>query len=246
MRIVVANEKGGVGKTTLALNLAARAAETGKSVLVVDLDAQPGSATGALLGYGTQPASEALAENLWDEDAVIQPTSSRWNGVDVLASSENIAGADSSDWSDTRAALARVPKYDIVIFDTPPAAGPRQIVPMEAAHMVVTPMELDDLAVAGLSAIRNTVESVRATNAWLCHFVVANRIKTRAVEQRDILDYLRGVLGPVLLPVPLSDREMVRRARMACMPVWAFDKRDSAAVAWRDACDRILGTTGGN
>jgi chromosome partitioning protein len=240
-RIVVTNRKGGVGKTTLALHLAALSQSDGVRTLLVDLDPQ-GSATGAALGYATEPPASALAENLWSDDPAdrVQPVTTAW-GFDLLAASRNLSGVDALPYEDTQAAFARLPSdYGLVVFDTPPTAGALQSVPLVSARALVVPVEPDAFAVQGLSHLSALVQSVRQANPGLAVFVVANRLKRRAKRQWAVVEHLRQQLGQSLADPPLTEREIVRHSRDAGVPVWDYAPKDPAAQAWKQACHHIL------
>ncbi len=240
-RIVVSNQKGGVGKTTLALHVAARAQELGYRTLLIDLDAQ-GSAT-----LSAAPSIELLpqqrAEVLWDDELAAQPLNcgACWSGIHLLGASDNLAGVDALDWDISRQAMQRLPDgYDVVVFDTPPAAGPRQIVPMLDADVVVSPLEPDIYAQAGLVRLVQALHTVIEANPALDHRVVINRLQARSSAQAQAASQIAERVGYSLEGEPLRAREIVRQARDRGMPVWQFAKRDPASAAWLATCTGIL------
>lgn len=239
-RIVVSNQKGGVGKTTLALHIAARAQEMGYRALLVDLDAQGSATLSAAPSVVLQP--EQHAESLWDDETIAQPfdCGERWAGIHLLGASDNLSGVDGLDWDVSRQALRRLPDYDVIVFDTPPAAGPRQIVPMLDADMVVSPLEADIYAQAGLVRLVSMLRTVLEANPGLDHRVVVNRFQSRSSTQAAEVEHIAQRVGGSLQGDPLRAREIVRRARDRGVPVWQFAKRDAAALAWQATCTGIL------
>ncbi len=165
--LAVANQKGGVGKTTTTVNLAAGLAESGQRVLVVDLDPQ-GNAT---MGSGID--KRALAQTVYHVllglatvDAVLARAAS--GGFDIVPANRELAGAEvemvALEHRETRLALAleRVrERYDFILLDCPPALNLLTLNGLVAAHAVVIPMQCEYYALEGLSDLVNTIRKVK-------------------------------------------------------------------------------------
>ena len=167
--LAVANQKGGVGKTTTAVNLGACLAARGKRVLVADLDPQANATSG--LGH---PPTEAERWSIYDAlirgvsaAAMVQLTERA--GLDLLPSSIALAGAEvelvSLDEREyrLRRALAEVsPRYDCVLIDCPPSLGLLTLNALTAADGVIIPVQCEYLALEGLSRLVNTIALVQS------------------------------------------------------------------------------------
>jgi len=231
---VVTNRKGGVGKTTLALHLAAAGSEHGLRTLLVDLDPQ-GSASSVL----TPDGAEGLAETLWSDDPV-KPSETAW-GFDLLAASPVLSGAESVDLDENLQALRRIPTgYDLIVFDTPPYFGTLQTAPLLLADLLVAPVEPDVFALQGLHALQGVVNDLRVRNPRLQLRIVANRLKNRAGGQRDIVSAMAAALPGQFITPALTEREGVRHARDAGRPVWRFVKKELYAQDWKQVCDTLI------
>ena len=172
MRVItVANQKGGVGKTTTAINLGTALAAVGRRVLIMDCDAQGNAST----GLGIEPTArrkssyDVLVGEATMAEAIL-PT--KVPNLDILPGDENLAGVETLIHDDPRKnfklreafeAFRRAgARYDVVLIDCPPSLSTVTINAMVAANAVLVPLQCEFLAMEGLSQILRTIELVRS------------------------------------------------------------------------------------
>jgi chromosome partitioning protein len=164
--LTVSNQKGGVGKTTTCINLAAELGRKGYSVLSVDIDPQANCTSG--LGVALPPKAPSLYNVLLGDvppqEAILQ---TKWKGVSMLPATLDLAGAEielaSSISRETkmRRVLSRIEGFDIAILDCPPSLGMLTVNALVAADKLVIPIQCEYFALEGLGQLSRTISLVK-------------------------------------------------------------------------------------
>ena len=238
MRVVaVANQKGGSGKTTTAVNLAAAAAELGRRVLVVDADPQ-GSASAWL---GVRHLDDRLLEVFCHDTGLAGLAHATGvSGVRLVPASPNLRDTTVAEVVGVHQALRRAlpppGTYDVVLIDTPPALGHVVIASLAAADVVVVPVAAHALELDGLAAVHRTTATVqRRINPELRLRVLACRVDARTRLAREVLDTLRDRLGDAVLATVIRENVRVAEAYSHEQPVLAYAPASAAAQDYRAA-----------
>ena len=252
----VANQKGGVGKTTTTVNLAAGLAKLGRRVLVVDLDPQ-GNAT---MGSGVD--KRTLDPSVYDvllESASIAETRrpSPKGGYDVVGANRELAGAEVElvglDRRDKRlrGALTSVAgEYDFVLIDCPPSLSLLTLNGLACAHGVVVPMQCEYFALEGLSDLVNTIKQVHANINPELEVIGILRVMfdARITLQTQVSEQLKAHFGERVFDSVIPRNVRLAEAPSYGMPGLVFDPASKGAIAFldfaREMAARVEGRSG--
>ncbi len=244
----IANQKGGVGKTTTTVNLAAGLAQIGQRVLVVDLDPQ-GNAT---MGSGIDKRKlETTVYDVLLESSSIPEAKARAEkaGYDVLGANRELAGAEvdlvalERREARLKAALAEVgPDYDFVLIDCPPSLSMLTLNGLCSAHGVIVPMQCEYFALEGLSDLVNTIRQVHANLNRDLEIIGLLRVMfdPRITLQQQVSDQLKAHFGNKVFDTVIPRNVRLAEAPSYGLPGVVFDPASKGAQAFVDFAKEMV------
>lgn len=245
--MAIANQKGGVGKTTTAVNLSASLAHFDKRILLVDCDPQ-GNASG---GFGINKSTvnktvyDILIHNL-DAKYAMQMTP---YGVTVIPSNINLAGAEIemvnliARETKLKAALDKVRNdYDFILIDCPPSLGLLTVNALTAADSIIIPIQCEFYALEGVAQLLNTIDIVRSSLNPLLAFegLVMTMFDIRTNLSRQVVEEVKNNFGGLVYDTIIPRSVRLSEAPSYGKPIIAYDNRSRGAEIYMRLAEEVL------
>ncbi|MDR0496004.1 MAG: ParA family protein [Treponema sp.] len=245
---VFVNQKGGVGKTTSAINIGAYLAEVGKSVLLVDFDSQANLSSGVGIGKkDAKPGVYELISGLAALETVIKPTPV--NGLSVIPSDIDLSGAtvelieqEERDFFLKKALEPVRKQYDFILIDCPPSLGVLTLNGITAADGILIPMQCEYFAMEGLTHLLKTINRIQKNlnpglNIWGIFFTMYDP-RTNLAQQvvKEVSAYFSSKVFSTIIPrnVRLSE------AASHGLPISKYDPLCSGAKAYKSLTEEVI------
>jgi chromosome partitioning protein len=245
--LVLANQKGGVGKTTTAINLGTALAALGQKVLLVDLDPQGNASTGLGLGPGDRTYT---AYDLLFETAAPKAAASGVPGLSIIPATPDLSSADLDLVGDARRthklrdALRNpaIGDHDYVLIDCPPSLNLLTINAMVAAHSVLVPLQCEFFALEGLSQLMRTIQSVRqSSNPELrIQGIVLTMYDRRNNLSAQVAADVRANLGSLVYDTIIPRNVRLSEAPSHGVPALIYDHLSMGSIAYQKLAAEVL------
>ena len=249
--LALCNQKGGVGKTTSAINLGAALTEYGRRVLLVDFDPQGALSVG--LGIPAQALDhtiyDALLEGMPIDDVI---TATRVPGLDLVPSNIGLSAAEmvlvsevGREYALARALAPVLPRYDVVLIDCQPSLGLLTLNALTAADGVLIPLECEYFALRGVALLQQSIEKVtqRLNPRLQITGVLATMYDARTVHGRQVLARLVEAFGDRLFHTVIARTVKFPETTTAGEPITTYAPTSTGAAAYRTLAKEVLASS---
>lgn len=246
--IVIANQKGGVGKTTTAINLSASLAELGQNILIIDMDPQ-GNTTSGLgvdkdereytvyeLLLGACSIEDCLTESVCENLTVVP------SNINLAAAEIELIGTDSKEFILRDAVASIKDDYDFILIDCPPSLNVLTINAMCTADTVLVPIQCEYYALEGLSQLMHTIELVkeRLNPDLEIEGVVFTMYDARTNLSLEVVENVKGNLNQNIYKTIIPRNVRLAEAPSYGMPITKYDARSSGAESYKMLAEEVI------
>ena len=237
--ISIANQKGGVGKTTTSINLATSLSTINKKILLVDADPQGNASTGMGIPYDEREPNlyDLIVSRNYDDNAVkktIVP------GLDIITSNTNLAASEIelAQVKNREFVLAnllsKINGYDYILIDCPPALGLLTIISLVASHSVIVPLQSEFFALEGISSLINSIQLIKENYnsnliiEGILLTMVDKRKSLSALVEKDVRDHFGETVYKTTIPRNIKVSEAPSHGKPAIL----YDVNSSGSMAY--------------